>query len=681
MDFFAQQERARRQTKLLMIYFVLSVAVVVSLIYLVLASLILTYRESPSYRSGTLAVVVPLFDLAGRVLTAPGHFLAWVWRPQLFLYLAFWVLLSIFLGSFYKIRRLARGGAVVAELLGGRRVESNPGEPGERKLRHVVEEMSIASGTPVPEIYVLDHERGINTFAAGHTNSDIAIGVTRGCLNLLTRDELQAAIAHEFSHILNGDTRMNMRLMGVMHGILWPVIVGRVLIRGTNRPAEPGESILDEEVFSATMWRLPLLPIGAALIGLGSIGLPFVRLAKSAICREREWLADAEAVQFTRNPAGLAGALKKIGGLARRGLLLTPQAETASHLYLVNSSVAPFLYSLSTHPLLEKRIIAIDATFDGQFPHVAMLPATQFERERLYEFAVAEALAFERKRPGDLVSEAGNLTIERLRAASAIRLGLPESVSRAVREPAGAMSVIYALLLAEDAETRNAQLEILRAHSDSEALQKTLELLSDVRSVEGHSKLPVIDLALPALRHLGTRRYEQFAQDVRELIEADRAIDLFEYTLQKILFRHLRPCYETLRPPDVVYTKLNPLLTECAILLSALAQLDQDDPVQARAAFRNGAMRLDLPADELQLLSRDACNLAHIDTALDRLAQAAPALRREILLASAWTVATDERVENREAELLRAIADALGCPVPPFVQAIENGRQELASNT
>src|SRR5204862_3438466 len=142
---------------------------------------------------------------------------------------------------------------------------------------------------------------------------------------------------------------------------------------------------------------------------------------------------------------------------------------------------------------------------------------------------------------------------------------------------------------------------------------------------------------------------EQFAQGVREVIEADRAIDLFEYTLQKILFRHLRPYYETVGAPAVVYTKLNPLLTECAILLSALAHLDQDDPVQARAAFRNGAMRLALPADELQLLSRDACNLPHIDIALDRLAQAAPALKREIALASAWTVATDERVENREA--------------------------------
>src|SRR5439155_15162954 len=261
-------------------------------------------------------------------------------------------------------------GAAVAELLGGRRLNSNPNDPDEQKLRHVVEEMSIASGTPVPELYVLDNERGINTFAAGHTTSDIAIGVTRGCLKLLNREELQGVIAHEFSHILNGDTRLNMRLMGVVHGILWPVIIGRVLIRGTDRPAEPGESILDEETSAV---RLPFLPFGAALIGIGSAGLPLVRLTKSAICREREWLADAEAVQFTRYPAGIVGALKKAGGLSKRGRLDTPHAETASHLYFVNASVEPFFHFQSTHPPLAKRILAIDSTFDGQFPHVAML--------------------------------------------------------------------------------------------------------------------------------------------------------------------------------------------------------------------------------------------------------------------------------------------------------------------
>ena len=668
MDFFAQQERARRQTRLLMVYFILSVAVVVALVYLVFASLISGYGESPAYPSGLLKVVVPVFDLFARMLMHPLAYLKWVWRPHLFLSIASWALLSICLGSFYKIKRLSKGGSAVAELLGGRPVKSNPDEPDERRLRHVVEEMAIASGMPVPEIYLLENERGINTFAAGHTHSDIAIGLTRGCLKLLTRDELQGAIAHEFSHILNGDTRLNMRLMGVMHGILWPVIIGRVLIRGTNRPADPGESILDEEASAVTVARLPLLPFGAALIGIGSIGLPFVRWIKSALCREREWLADAEAVQFTRHPAGIVGALKKAGGLSKRGRLDTPRAETASHLYFVNSSVEPLFHIQSTHPPLEKRILAIDSTFDGRFPHVGMLPPTQFECERLYEEAVAQALAFEKAHPDGIVS---TITVESIRAANAIRLGLPESVSRAIREPVGAMAVTYAMLLGADEATRNAQIEILRTNADPGVCRTTLELLSGVDNLDEHLKLPVIDMALPALRNLGPELHQQFAHNVQELIEADHAIDLFEYTLQKILFRHLRPYYQRVKPPAAACANLKPLLTECAILLSALAYLDRGgDPVQARAAFRNGARLLEWPADELPLLSREACNLPQIDVALDRLAGATLVLKRKILLACAHTVAADNRVARREAELLRAIADMFGCPIPPFVEAI-----------
>ena len=224
MDFLAQQERARRQSRVLAANFTLSVAIVLALVCLVLGSLILSYRESPGYRSSLLKVVVPPLNALARMLMHPLDYLVWVWRFPLFLQIASCTVLSVSLGSLYKTRRLSKGGAGVAELLGGRRVECDPRDADEQKLRNVVEEMAIASGTPVPEIYVLDHERGINTFAAGHTHSDIAIGVTRGALRLLNRDELQGAIAHEFSHILNGDTRRNLLLMGVVHGILWPVI-------------------------------------------------------------------------------------------------------------------------------------------------------------------------------------------------------------------------------------------------------------------------------------------------------------------------------------------------------------------------------------------------------------------------------------------------------------------------
>ncbi|MCX6929580.1 MAG: M48 family metallopeptidase, partial [Verrucomicrobia bacterium] len=352
MDFFEQQERARRQTAWLLAYFAAAVVLIVLLTYICFASLVLPFLKPLPHGPRIHNIPVAICWLVGEVIYHPAYYLRWTWEPRLFAEFAAGAGLAITLGSYYKIRQLAAGGPVVAELLGGRHVDPAPTKPDEQTLRNVVEEMAIASGMPMPEIYVLDNERGINAFASGHTQSDVAIGVTRGCLGLLTRDELQGVIAHEFSHILNGDTRLNMRLMGIAHGILWPVIVGRVLVRGSNRPAEPGESILEDD---ANLARLPFILLGYLLLTVGSIGLPFVRLIKSAICRKRESLADAAAVQFTRYPDGIAGALKKIGGLYKQGRLDTPHAETASHLYFANSSFTPWFGFLSTHPPLLRR--------------------------------------------------------------------------------------------------------------------------------------------------------------------------------------------------------------------------------------------------------------------------------------------------------------------------------------
>jgi Zn-dependent protease with chaperone function len=575
----------------------------------------------------------------------------------------------ILAGSLLKIRRLAAGGCGVAELLGGRRIEPGPTDPDEQKLRNVVEEMSIASGTVVPELFVLDHERGINAFAAGHTRSDVALGVTRGCVKLLTRDELQGVIAHEFSHILNGDTRLNMRLMGIVHGVLWPVIVGRILVRGSDRPAYLGESILDEEL---SVWRLPLIPVGIVLILIGAIGLPFVRLLKSAICREREWLADAAAVQFTRYPGGIAGALKKIGGLDKAGRLDTAHAESASHLYFASSSFPPWFGFLATHPPLVKRITAIEPGFDGHFPRVKALPPSQFERDQAAVEAIAQVLALEKAHPECLVSTVGQPTIEHIRQANMLRLGLPAEVSNALRSPVSAMALIYALLISSDENTCAGQLALLGNHLPPDALQPIHALLPTVANLEQRVKLPLIDLALPALRHLAPEDYLQFSGIVRALIEYDQAIDLFEYTLQRILFRHLRPYYESVPRTRFIYPSVGSLLNECSIVLSALAHVGQADDTDAAAAFDRGAGYLSAPEGSVQFLTGEARDLAHVDDALDRLAQAVASVRRNVLLACAQTVAADGQVQAREMELLRAIAESLDCPVPPFVEALED---------
>jgi Zn-dependent protease with chaperone function len=401
VDFFDREARAQKQSRRLVWLFGLAVLAVVALTYLILAVVILLILK-PVWQTGPFNYfndfpVSPVHD----GLAQPLHVLEKLWNPHLFWWTTGGTLLLIAAGCFYKIRLLSDGGPAVAELLGGRRVESGTSDLDEKKLRDVIEEMAVASGLAVPEIYVLDRERGINTFAAGHTRDDVAIGITYGAMKLLTRDELQGFIAHEFSHVLNGDTRLNMRLMGLAHGLFWPVIVGRVLLRGSPQPLEAGTSIFDEDTGPTI---LPTAPIGILFLIVGGISTPFVRLLKSLICREREWLADAAAVQFTRNPAGIAGALKKIGGLYKAGRLDTPHAESASHLYFANSSYDPMFDLLSTHPPLAKRILAIDPSFDGQFAHINSLPRQPDETSReakynhLYEESLRRARAQEKLR-------------------------------------------------------------------------------------------------------------------------------------------------------------------------------------------------------------------------------------------------------------------------------------------
>src|SRR5450432_1043624 len=351
MDFFDREARARKQTRRLLWLFSLAVLAVVFLSYLMLASILWIFQHPMLNQAwwNPMMFLISAFSFYGGALVHPLQHLELIWNLQLFGWLTTATLLLISAGCYYKIRLLSGGGPAVAELLGGRKIDDDPADLDEKKLCDVVAEMAIASGMAVPEIYVLDRERGINTFAAGHTREDVAIGITCGAMKLLTRDELQGVIAHEFSHVLNGDTRLNMKLMGLAHGLSWPTIVGRALVRGTAQPLGPDDSIFDPDTEPVL---LPTAPIGFLFLIMGSISSPFVRLIKSLICREREWLVDAAAVQFTRNPAGIEGALKKIGGLYKAGRLDTPHAESASHLYFVNSSYDPWFGFQSTHPPL-----------------------------------------------------------------------------------------------------------------------------------------------------------------------------------------------------------------------------------------------------------------------------------------------------------------------------------------
>src|ERR1039457_3972514 len=340
MDFFERQDQARRNTKLLVVYFILGVAMLIVVVYA--AALVIFTGVAARHHHG--------FDEQVQLA---------LWNPQVFFGAALGTLAVIALGSGFKTLELAAGGSTVATMLGGRLVDPSTSDPDERKLRNVVEEMALAAGVPVPQVYLLPDERGINAFAAGHSTSDAVVAVTAGAVKLLTRDELQGVIGHEFSHILNGDMRLNLRLMGIIFGILCLAIIGRVLLQTARGGGGRGRG------------QNPLPLLGLALLIIGYIGVFFGRLIQAAISRQREFLADASSVQFTRNPGGITGALKKIGGRGEPGSRLShARAKELSHMFFGNGISEPFIGLLEPHPPLSDRIRVFDPNFDGKFPYV-----------------------------------------------------------------------------------------------------------------------------------------------------------------------------------------------------------------------------------------------------------------------------------------------------------------------
>ena len=647
MDFFAQQDKARKKTKLLVFYFALAVISMILLIYAVAVfaeGYIGNQHRHRSYEAQPTLVV---------------------WDPQLFAGVALGTLAVIFCGSAYKTMALSGGGSVVAESLGGRRIESNTTNPDERKLLNVVEEMAIASGVPMPQVYVLDNEENINAFAAGHTTSDAAVTVTRSCMMKLSRDELQGVIGHEFSHILNGDMRLNIRLIGILFGIFCIATIGRIMLymRSSNSR--------DKNV-------LPL--IGIFLLLIGSLGVFFGRLIQAAVSRQREFLADASSVQFTRNPAGLSGALQKIGGYGSR--LESPHASDASHLFFANGLADAIFGGLATHPPLEERIRAIDPTWDGKFKQlvedkpddpprrVSSRPPMPGAFGAVLGGAIIGAGGDEKPpviQSRSILPNLGNPTPLHLEYAEKLRNALPESVKAATREPLDAVALIYAMLLSPNDPTRATQLAELARRITPEIYNKAVALFPDVSATAAHARLPMVNVALGALRQLRPEQFAQFSQTLQWLIQSDGKVELFEFVLQKIVLRHLTPRFGGARPPVVQFYTIKPLVPDCLVILSALAYVGGNNAGDVGRAFAAGAPYLRAPNDvAVALLPLDQCRLNQIDPALNRLAQAVPQIKKNLLDACVQTVGADGVIQEKEAELLRAISDTLDCPMPPL---------------
>ncbi|MEE2947853.1 MAG: M48 family metallopeptidase [Verrucomicrobiota bacterium] len=612
--------------------------------------------------------------------------------------LALWVVLGTFviicLAGLFRKSQLSGGGSSIASMMGGRLVNTASTEPDEQKLMNVVEEMAIASSVPMPEVYVIEGEQGINAFAAGYTLDDAVIGVTDGCMRRLQRDELQGVIAHEFSHILNQDMRLNFRLVAVVFGLLVLAQLGRLMMRiGFNSSGRGSRSSRNEGGGAAI--------IGIAGLGImvsGGLGILMGNLIKSAVSRQREYLADSAAVQFTRNPEGLSSALKKIGALSYGSRLLSPHAAEASHMFFGNGMRESWFSLTATHPPLLERIQLLEPSFGGDFSEVKFeeRPSPSSKSDVLSRGtqaaipipgvgdALGQALppvvlglaaagqARVEVASADAVSDSiGNPTPQHIDFAASLLQSLPKPVREAARDPHDACALVFALLLDKmDEAVQKKQLGQVEELFGETMAKATLKLSGEVLQLDPRAKLPVADLAIGVLRRMAREQFDSFTHLLEILAAADGQIDLFEFSLSKLVIRHLEPSFLKKRKKPAQVYSLKRLGYECSVLISSLACTAGIDDKTIQKAHQAGAAHL-VSATDLNLLPAEECGLNELDQALVTLEGATPDLKRQLIQAATATISADGYLQIQEAELLRAISDSLDCPMPPLAIALD----------
>jgi len=636
MNFFEQQDAARRNTKRLVILFLLAVVAIVIAVNLVAA--IAFMGVSTERLSG-----------AGRI-GMPGSFFVFVTLATLALIAG---------GSLVQTMRLAGGGAALARMMGARPLSRASSEPAERRLLNVVEEMAIASGTAVPQVFVMDDQQTINAFAAGFSPSEAAVVVTRGTLDHLNRDELQGVIGHEFSHILNGDMRLNLRLMGVLGGILLLATLGRILARSSSRSNSKGSSFV---------------LLGFALIAIGYIGVFFGRLIQAGVSRQREFLADASSVQFTRNADGIGGALAKISQAGSR--VEHPLAGEASHMFFGESIASGFGSLMATHPPVDERLkriygrpVAISDIVRRSAPVAAAPPehagvsgfagGNEFGRSA-GERRGAEAQTMVKTGANAVIAAMGDVSNRHVDYAASLLDALPQAVRELTRSVDGAKRVMFGLVFALGGPVRQVQAEMLSASGEDAEL--VARIAAEVQDLGKVARLPLIALAAPALKSLAPSERAAFLVLLQQLIGADRRVTLEEFVVATMLEATLGQ--RAGRAVPVTYRSLEPLAEDARLILSLIAHTTRGE---ATASFDHGLKELGIP---LALLDARAVSFDAVKAALARLNQLAPMQKPRLVKALVQCALADGTLSVTDAELLRAICSTLDSPLPPFLEAM-----------
>ncbi len=663
MNFFEAQDSARRKTWQLVALFAGAVVSLIVLTNLLVGAVV--------YYSNTMAYGGPgtLWD---RLLAMPAG--TWAMISVL-------VVGMISVASLYKYLALRGGGRAIAEMLGGRLLTRDTADALGKRTLNVVEEMAIASGLPVPPVYVIE-EPSINAFAAGLSADDAVIGINRGTIEHLKRDELQGVVAHEFSHIINGDTRINLRLMAALHGIVFLSMIGHTILRGfrySGRRRSNGSG------------NAPVVALGLGLMVIGYSGTFFGNLIKAAVSRQREYLADAAAVQFTRNPDGIADALKKIGGLDSGSQMTRASAAEASHMFFGQVQHLFMNSIMATHPPLPKRIRAIEPSWDGRYlsvgapvsaaaaedaapgvPGTAAVAALAAAGAAPAASAPPEAAA---ERAAAVVEEVGTLTSAGLAAAHELIESTADSLRDAAHDPFGSRALVYALLLDSQAPERQEQLSHLALGAEAGIAELTERLAPEVAVLKAPQRLVLLEMSMPALKTLSDAQYRRFVGNCITLIKQDRRISLLEWVTHQLLLKELRPHFEGPRPIRIKHRSVAAVAAETATLLSALARAGHPDDAEAAArAFASGAEVLSLA---LRFEAQADPNFQALNAALRELRRLKPLAKPRLLKACAATALSDSVVNANEGTLLQGVAAALDCPLPPSIYG--GGQTRIAS--
>jgi Zn-dependent protease with chaperone function len=606
VDFFARQEASRRTSRALVGVFLLAFVLVALATTIVVTAALRLYTENNSLFLGTES-----------------------WSQWL--------------------------GGHVALSLGGTRVTGDGNDPLERRFVNVVEEIALAAGLPVPEIYVLEQESAINAFAAGRTGKDAAIAVTRGALERLTRSELQGVIAHEFSHILNGDMRLNQQLIGLSFGILVLSLIGRWLLR-SMRYSRPSRGRNGGGIAAA-------MAIAVALLIIGWIGVLLSRLIKAGVSRNRERLADASAVQFTREPDGLAGALKKIGGYSAR--IESVDTEEVSHMLFEGRSSA-FAGWFATHPPLLERIRTLEPDFDPRDLPTSVeplpLPRTAEAAESgaaglVGASALAQASASPLERAGEIAGPAGR----------ALHEAIPDELRHATRSREGSLLLIVALAVSSDAATRSKQLAFVEQQLGATRTDLCKRLLGELDRAAAELRLPLLELTLPALRQRPHAELTYLAELTSRVQALETTPRLFDFVLMRLVRAYLRDVHGVAPAPRRTTRALD-AREAVRVLLATVAAFGTEQASAARAAYAAGIASVGWTAEagaptfEPPAALRD---LERLDAALAALGSIRPREKQRVLRGVFAAIRADAVTATEERELFRVIAVALDCPLPP----------------